>query len=157
MVSLLYFNVSKSAVPRLSVFIIPFFRRFHTKRTKVLVKEHVSSRNTSENTQNQNLEVLKLSPEPDPLLRFSKTWKIMFVPILERLQLAFKSKVPGNRPNPTVQIFPPEYIETYAFKIGFAPERLPVPVPVTVDIGPKGGYGWDASKIFYCESRKSSI
>jgi hypothetical protein len=50
---------------------------------------------------------------------FSKPWKMAFVPVLERLRPASKSKVSGSRPNTRVQISNTQYLRTYAFEEGY--------------------------------------
>jgi hypothetical protein len=40
----------------------------------------------------------------------------VFALVSERFQPTLNSKVPGSKPNPRVQIFPPEYLGTYALE-----------------------------------------
>jgi hypothetical protein len=78
----------------------------------------------------RGLEVLGLGPEPKPLqMDFFKSFltkilsklgfqcsiprKMVFVLVSDRIQSASNSKVLGRRPNPRVQILPPEYLGNY--------------------------------------------
>jgi hypothetical protein len=79
----------------------------------------------------RGLEVLGLGPEPDPLqiwffvsfwtkifsnLGFlsSIPWQMVFALVSDRFQPAPNSEVRGSWPNHRVQIFPPDYLGTYA-------------------------------------------